>query len=89
MKLNDIHNTILKRVSHHHKPTEAVRQNVSDGIGRSVSDAAFSSALLELHSRGLVTSYIYDHGTGGYAFISSPNDYSMNVLYWLVAELPG
>jgi len=89
MKLNDIQNTILKWASHHHKPTEAVRQHVCDGIDRPVSDKAFSNALLELHSKGLVASYIYDHRTEGYAFISSPNDYSMNVLYWLVEEKPG
>ena len=86
MKLNDIQKTILKWTSYHHKPTEAIRQSVCDGIGHTVSEEVFSTALLELHSNGLVTSYIYDHITVGYALIASPKDYNMDILHWLVTE---
>ena len=86
MKLNDIQKTILKWASRHHKPTEAVRQSVCDGIGHAVTDEEFSSALLELHSNRLATSYIYDYANMGYALIASPQDYDMDALHWLVTE---
>ncbi|MGB5177618.1 MAG: hypothetical protein WBP44_02695 [Gammaproteobacteria bacterium] len=88
MKLNDIQNTILKWASHHHKSTGAVRQHVFDGLGRTFSDKEFSTALLELHSNGLVTSYFYDQLNAGYALIDSPNDYDMGMLHWLITEEP-
>ena len=89
MKLNDIQKNILKWASCHHKPTDAVRQSVYDNIAHAVTDEEFSSALFELHSNGLVTSYIYDHVNVGYALIASPQDYSMDVLHWLVTDEPG
>jgi len=89
MKLNDIQKTILKWASCHHKPTETVRQSVDDGIGRAITDEEFSSALLELQSEGLVTSYIFDHANMGYALIASPQDYDMDALHWLLTAEPG
>jgi len=86
MKLNDIQKTILKWVSSHHRPTDTVRQSVHDGLGHALTDEEFSTALLELHSNGLVTSYIYDHINVGYALIASPDDYNMDALHWLVTE---
>jgi hypothetical protein len=89
MKLNDIQKTILKWASRHHKPTETVRQSVCDGIGHAVTNEEFSSALLELHSNGLVTSYVYDQVNVGYALIAAPKDHNMDVLHWLVTEEHG
>ena len=83
MELNKIHKAILKWASHNHKPAKAVSQSVCYGIGHTVTDDEFSTALLELHSNGLITPYTYDQFGAVYTLIDSPKDYSMDMLYWL------
>lgn len=75
--------TILRWVSKNHKATREIKKNVFDELGRLVSDEAFHAALLGLHTTGFVTSYIYDNQSQKYALISSPDEYSIDALYWL------
>lgn len=89
MELNEIQKTILKWITDNYEATEKVRQNVCDDLGRSLSDESFSIALLGLHTKRFVTSHIYDNQTGGYASITSPDEYSLDVLYWLATEKAG
>ena len=83
MEQSKIQKTILKWASHRHKPTKAIRQSICHGIGHTVTGDEFSTAFLELHSNGLVTSYTYDRFSAVYASIDSPKGYNMDMLYWL------
>jgi len=78
--------TILKWISKNHKTTGEIRKRLSDDLGRSVSEEAFYTALLGLHSAGLVSSYIHDNQSGKYALISSPDEYSIDALHWLALQ---
>ena len=86
METNRIQKSVRKWVSKYHKATEEIRQNVFDDLGQSVSNKAFSTALLGLHSTGIVTSHIYDNQSENYAQITSPDEYSIDVLYWLATQ---
>ena len=86
METNRIQKSILKWISKYHKATEEIRQNVCDDLGQSVSNKAFSTALLGLHSAGFVTSHIFDNQSENYAQITSPDEYSIGVLYWLAIQ---
>lgn len=86
METNKIQESILKWISKHHKATEDIRQKVCDDLGQSVSNKSFSSVLLGLHSAGVVTSHIFDYQSENYAQITSPEEYSIDVLYWLAAQ---
>ena len=89
MELNEIQKTILKWITDNYEATEKIRQNVCDDLGRALSDESFSTALLGLHSTRFVTSYIYDNQSEIYASITSPDEYSLDVLYWLATENSG
>ena len=89
MKLSEIQKIILKWTSNNYAATEIIRQSVCDDLGRAISDESFSTALFGLHSRRFVASYIYDHQSEGYASIISPDEYSVDVLYWLATEKAG
>ena len=86
METTRIQNSILKWVSQCHKNTEEIRQNVYDDLGEFVSNKAFSTALLGLHSAGFVTSHIFDNQSENYAQITSPDEYNIGVLYWLAIQ---
>ena len=82
MNLHDIQNSILKWATKKHVATNEIRRHVFDDFDPLVSDEAFYTALLTLHSAGFVTSYIYDNQSNNYALISSPDEYSIDALYW-------
>jgi hypothetical protein len=86
VKLNEIQKSILKWLSTNHKATREIRKHLFDDFGRSVSEEAFYTALLGLHSAGFVTSYIYDNQSEKYALISSPDEYSIDALNWLAIQ---
>ena len=83
MEIDRINKSILKWASKYHKTTEEIRQNVYDDLGESVSNKAFTTALLDLHSAGYVTSHIFDNQSENFAQITSPDEYSIDVMYWL------
>ena len=85
MEPNRIQRSILKWVSKCYKATDEIRKNAYEDLGQSVSNKAFYTALLGLHSAGFVTSHIFDNQSGSYAQITSPDEYSIGVLYWLVS----
>lgn len=86
MNLNDIQKTILKWVAKKHAATKEIRRHVFDDLDQLVSDEAFYAALFSLHSTGFVTSYIYDNQSENYALIISPDEYSIDALYWLAMQ---
>jgi hypothetical protein len=89
MELNEIQKTILKWITDNYAATNKIRQKVCDDLGRAISNEAFSSALLGLHSAKYVTSHIYDNQTESYVSIISPDDYHLDALHWLATEKSG
>ena len=89
MKLNEIQNNILKWMSDNYVATKEIRRNVSDDLGSAISDESFYAALFGLHSTSLVSSHIYDSQNGAYASIISPDEYSLDVLYWRATDKAG
>jgi hypothetical protein len=89
MKLNEIQNTILQWLSKNIEATDRIRRSVLDELDRPVSDVEISAALLGLHAVGYLKSYVYDHQTDEYVVIISPDEYSMDALYWLAANEAG
>ena len=83
MKLDDVQKSVLKWISKNHKATREIRKHLIDDLDQSVSEETFYSALLGLHSAGFVTSHIYDRQSEKFAFIRSPDEYSLDALYWL------
>ena len=75
-----------KLASNDYEASDTIRQYVRDELCQSVSDESFSTALQELHSRGYVTSHIYDKQSERYALIISPEEYSTDVLRWRLSE---
>ena len=86
MDMKEIQNNILKWISDNYMATDAIRQNVCDDLGSTISDESFTSALFGLYSTSLVTSHIYDSQNKAYAAIISPDEYSLDALYWRAAE---
>jgi len=86
MNLNDIQKTILKWVTKKHVSTKEIRRRVFDELDSPVSDEAFYAALFSLHYTGFISSYIYDNQSKHYALISSPDEYSIDALYWLAMQ---
>lgn len=69
-----------------HAATKEIRRHVFDDLDQLVSDEAFYAGLFSLHSTGFVTSYIYDNQSENYALIISPDEYSIDALYWLAMQ---
>jgi len=86
MELNEIQNNILKWIADKYMATGVVRQNVCDDLGPAVSDDSFFGALFGLYSTSQVTSHIYDSQNKAYASIISPDECSLDVLYWRATE---
>ncbi|TNG03716.1 MAG: hypothetical protein EP297_00190 [Gammaproteobacteria bacterium] len=76
----------VELASNDYEATGSIRENVRDKYGQNVSDELVSTALLELHSKGYITSHIYDKQSAQYALIASPEKYSIDVLCWRLSD---
>ena len=85
MQLNEIELAALCWAAHDYEAIHTIKDNVSMDLGRKVSAAELGKALVALHSKGLVKSYVYDGEENRY-LEAEPKEGELPSYWWLTSK---
>jgi hypothetical protein len=85
MQLSEIEYTALCWAAHDYEAIHTIKDNVSMDLSRKVSEAELGKALVALHSKGLVNSYVYDGEEQRYVE-AEPEDDELLSYWWLTSK---
>jgi len=85
MQLSEIEHTALCWAAHDYEAIHTIKDNVSMDLGRKVSEAELGKALVTLHSKGLVKSYVYDADAKKYLEAEPEKDELLR-FWWLTSK---
>ena len=85
MQLSEIEHSALCWAAHEHEAIHTIKDNVSMDLGRKVSEVELGRALVVLHSKGLIKSYVYDREEKRYV-VAEPEADALLSFWWLTSK---
>lgn len=87
MQLSEIEHSALCWAAHEYATIHSIKDNVSIDLGRKVTEEELGAALVALHSKGLVKSYVYDGEKKRYVKAEPEADELLS--YWWLTSKKG
>ena len=85
MQLSEIEHSTLCWAAHEHEAIHTIKDNVSLDLGRKVTEVEIGKALVALHSKGLVKSYVYNREENRYVE-AEPEEDALLSFWWLTSK---